>query len=231
MMAPVIEPPCPVVGVLAALEPELGSLPQGATPGSAALGIPILNRKFEAGTLLLATCGVGKVQAAHGAAALIGGGAEAVLVVGTCGGLSGGTEVGSLVHCQTAFQADLAIREGRQVEPDPELLHLWRSVAAGPAGWFLTADRPVLTAWRRLRLARAFRGICVADMETAAAAAVAVRARVPWAALRAVSDRAGPGSARSFRDQLPRVGGLAADTVPDFAVSDRVGDGSALSVS
>jgi hypothetical protein len=89
----------------------------------------------------------------------------------------------------------------------------WREVASGPEGWFLTADRPVLSLWRRLRLARAFAGPCVAEMETAAAAAVAVQAGVPWAALRTVTDRATLGGIASFRRHYPTCASLAADTV------------------
>ena len=83
-----------------------------------------------------------------------------------------------------------------------------------PAGWFLTADRPVLSLWRRLRLARAFAGPAVADMETAAVAAVASAAGVPWAALRAVTDGATGLGAASFQLHYPRQAGRAADTVP-----------------
>ena len=67
---------------------------------------------------------------------------------------------------------------------------------------------------RRARLARAFTGDAVADMETAAVAAVAARAGVPWAALRAVTDRAGTGTAIMFRRNFPAQAGRAADSVP-----------------
>ena len=94
-----------------------------------------------------------------------------------------------------------------------------REDVEGPEGWFLTADRPVINPWRRLRLARAFAGPCVADMETAAAAAVAARAGVPWAALRAVTDVpgwTGPVGSGSFRKHFPTQAGRAADSVPDL---------------
>jgi nucleoside phosphorylase len=80
----------------------------------------------------------------------------------------------------------------------------------------------VLSPWRRLRLARAFAGNCVADMETAAAASVAARAGVPWAALRAVTDVASLFSAASFRRNYPTQAGRAADTL--FALSRRVAE-------
>ncbi len=88
------------------------------------------------------------------------------------------------------------------------------AVEQGRSGWFLTADRPVLSLWRRLRLARAFQGDCVADMETAAAARVARRAGVPWAALRAVTDGATEGGILEFRRNFALQAGRAAATLP-----------------
>src|SRR6185503_13476825 len=114
---------------------------------------------------------------------------------------------GALLHCTRAVQADLAVREGREVESSAELRRLWRAVAPGEEGWFVTADRPVLSPWRRLRLARAFAGPCVADMETAAAAAVASLAGTPWAALRGGAE---------FRRFFPAQAGRAAATVPEL---------------
>jgi nucleoside phosphorylase len=84
----------------------------------------------------------------------------------------------------------------------------------GHTGVLLTADRPVLSPWRRLRLQRHFRGACGADMETAAAAAVASAAGRPWAALRAVTDRAGFLGGRDFRRHFSRQAARAADSVP-----------------
>jgi nucleoside phosphorylase len=146
---------------------------------------------------------------------LIGAGATAgLLVVGVCGGLRQFLTPGSLVHCLTAVQADFAVRADREHASDPDLRAAWEAVAPGHTGWFLTADRPVLNLWRRLRLARAFTGPCVADMETAAAAAVASRSGIPWAALRAVTDRGTGAGLASFRAHFPVQAGRAADTVP-----------------
>jgi nucleoside phosphorylase len=121
---------------------------------------------------------------------------------------------GTLVHCTRAAQTDFVRREGREVDSDAALRALWREVAPGSEGWFLTADRPVLSLWRRVRLARAFAGPCVADMETAAAGAVATFAGVPWAALRAVTDRSTEGGHFAFRANFASQAGRCADTVP-----------------
>lgn len=204
------------LGVLCALPGELGSLRRAATATRAVLGLEFLELEVAGRRVLACAGGVGKAAAAGAAAALLGEGARGLLVVGTCGGLRRGLVTGTLVHCRVAFQADLAVREARQFESRAAWRAAWRAVAPGPEGWFLTADRPVLTPWRRLRLARAFAGPCVADMETAAAAAVAARAGLPWAALRAVTDGAGIGTARAFRRNYPTQAGRAADSVVEL---------------
>lgn len=212
--------PGQTVGVLAALPRELGTLAERVAGRRQVAGQEVLELHGvdPAGPVLACVAGVGKARGAHGAAALLAAGVDrALLVVGTCGGLRRHLGPGTLVHCTTAVQADLAVREDREVAADAGLRAAWSGVAPGESGWFLTADRPVLTPWRRLRLARAFAGPCVADMETAAAAAVAARAEVPWAALRAVTDVpgwAGPLGAASFRKHFPTQAGRAADSVP-----------------
>lgn len=200
------------IGLLSALPGELGSHLDG-DQGDVRSGIRILPRVVGGVPVLAAVSGVGKVAAAHAAGVLLGEGARGLLVVGTCGALARGLAPGDLFHCTTAFQVDLAVREGRQVVPDPAWLKAWQAVSPAAEGWFLTADRPVVTPWRRLRLARAFRGPCVAEMETGAVGAVAAAAGVPWAALRVVTDLAGPGTRLRFRQNYPTMGGRPADTL------------------
>ena len=205
----------PCFGVLAALVGELGELRGRATARRTLAGVSLSECELPGGaSLLLCVSGVGKVRAAAGATALIAAGAgRGLLVVGLAGGLRRGMGPGDLVHCDRAVQADSALTEDRCFSADPALLQAWQAAAPGRTGWFLTADRPVLNPFRRLRLGRAFLGPCVADMETAAVAAVAARAGVPWAALRVVSDLAGFGAGRSFRKHFPHMSGLAADTL------------------
>ena len=205
-------------GVLCALPEELGVLGERVTARRERQGLELLELQ-ELG-VLACVAGVGKVSAARAATLLLGEGVERLLVVGVCGGLRRHLDPGTLVHCSRAAQVDLAVREGREATADGALTEAWREVAPGPLGWFLTADRPVLSSWRRLRLGRAYPGDCVADMETAAAAAVAEAAGVPWAALRAVTDRAGAGTPASFREHFPVQAGRAAGSVP--ALLDRL---------
>lgn len=200
--------------MLCALPEELGSLVERARGRRTLTGLEILEVELAGCEVLACVGGVGKVHAARAAALLIAAGAtRRLLVVGVCGGLRRSLAPGTLVHCTRAVQADLALREGREVDADPSLRDAWGRTAPGPQGWFVTADRPALSLWRRLRLARAFVGPCVADMETAAAAAVAQAAGVPWAALRAVTDGLAPGGVRAFHEHYPGQAGRAADTV------------------
>lgn len=207
-------PGTPAYGLLCALPQELGGLEERAVRGWTLHGLDVCELELAGQRVLATVSGVGKVRAARGATTLIHAGAlRGLLVVGTCGSLQRALGPGALVHCARAVQADFALREDREVEPDAALLEAWSRTVEGPRGWFLTADRPALGLWRRLRLRRAWESACVVDMETAAVAAVASRAGVPWAALRAVTDGMGPGGVSSFRKHFPEQAGRAARTV------------------
>lgn len=196
---------------------ELGSLRSAQTGQRTHLGLELLELELAGEHVLASVAGIGKVRAAQGASLLLAEGAtRGLLVVGVCGGLRRALVPGTLVHCTRAVQADFAVRADRQFNADEALRSAWRSIAPGPEGWFLTADRPVLSLWRRLRLSRAFLGPCVADMETAAAAAVADRAGVPWAALRAVTDPATAAGLASFHLHFSSQAGRCADTVAEL---------------
>jgi adenosylhomocysteine nucleosidase len=200
-----------------ALREELGSLAERAVRRRERLGLSLCEIDLGGQPLIACVGGVGKVNAARAAAALVAEGAtRAILVVGVCGALRSRLVPGTLVHCTRAVQTDLSPIEGREAYADRALREAWREVAPGPEGWFLTADRPVLSLWRRLRLVRAFAGDCVADMETAAAARVAHGAGVPWAALRAVTDQATGFALAQFKLHYGAQAGRCADSVPDL---------------
>lgn len=201
------------IGVLSALVPELGAWNEGQDR-IRDQGLELIRSRAAGGEVVACAAGVGKVAAAQGAAVLLAQGIGSLWIVGTCGGLRAALPPGTLVHCSTAIQADLAVRDGRASTPDQDLQELWGAVEAGTLATFLTADRPVLSPWRRFKLRRAWPGLCVADMETAAAAAVAAKAGIPWAAARTVTDSAGYGAGRTFQRNLQQMAGRAADTLP-----------------
>ncbi len=201
-------------GLISALPAELGSWGGRGEVVAQAGGFEIRRSAHEGDEVFTCVCGVGKVSAALAAQALIHAGAQrGILVVGTCGALTRGVEAGALVHCGVAVQADLALEGGHAVRPAPSLLEAWEGVVEGPRVGFLTADRAVMSPWRRWRARRRVPGPCVAEMETAAIGAAAEAFGVPWAALRAVTDHAGWGSHQAFRKRYPVQAGRAADTV------------------
>ena len=238
----------PAVGLIAALPEELGSFRTGGRAKGRRLGVSVREHGLETfdGRLLTALSGVGKVAAAHAAAALIEAGAGTLLVVGTCGGLRPGDAEGTLVFATRCIQWDLGVRAGRESIPDAGLTRCWREVVpSARPGVFLTADRAAIRWIDRARRARAFRfgeriaphlhvdenETIVADMETAAIGAVAERAGVPFAALRVVSDTAaGPWRALSGRivgrksvretlvQNLGRFGGRPAESVAELLI-------------
>ena len=162
------------VGILGALPGELGSWAGLGESLSSEAGLEL--RRVSSGGQEVLTCvaGVGKVAAARAAEALIRAGARrALLIVGTCGALERSIPSGALVHCKEAVQADLGVREGRVSTPDAAWSEAWRGVAQGVEAVFLTSDRAIFSPWRRWRARRACAGPCVAEMETAAAAACA----------------------------------------------------------
>jgi len=203
------------VGILCALPEELGELRDFRVGVREGHGLEILELSIEGVEALACVGGVGKVLAARAATRLITEGAErALLCVGVCGGLKRDMPAGTLVHCERAVQSDSAIRQTREVTPEPVLLEAWSEVVPGRRGFFLTADRPAISPWRRMRLARAYLGSPVADMETASAALVARSSGVPWAALRAVTDGVWRGGSTAFKEHYPAQAGRAADTIP-----------------
>ncbi|QDV06780.1 5'-methylthioadenosine/S-adenosylhomocysteine nucleosidase [Planctomycetes bacterium Poly30] len=245
------------VGVLAALPGELGDfLPSPGQPGHGAraeLGVEIHAPRLDGCPIeVLSACsGVGKVASAHAALALISAGAEALFVVGTCGGLAPSHGVGRFVHLLEAVQWDLSVRDGRESLAARELWEPWMAACPGLAGLALTADRPALRWISRLRRARAVRSrgqvesgsppgkegglVPVADMETAAVGAVASRSGVPWAALRVISDAqrsllhraTGRGrTASSFHLHYPVQAGRAAASLVSLLAPD-LGDSNA----
>jgi len=212
------------IGVLCALPAELGAWAGQGELVSSEGGMEL--RRLTVGEDLVLTCvgGVGKVAAARAAEALIRSGAvRALLIVGTCGSLDRSLAAGDLVHCSLAVQADLGVREGRESAPDSALMAAWEAAVPGPRAVYLTSDRAIFSPWRRFMALRGRSGPCVAEMETAAAAACAAAWGVPWVALRAVTDSAGRGALEAFKKRYPVEAGRAADSVTGLLALIRAG--------
>lgn len=168
--------------------------------------------------VLLAACGIGKVNAAALTQALLGGGALAVVFTGVAGGVDPALRVGDLVVARDALQHDvdvtpLGYAEGQVPgEPplwvaDPGLRDLVAAVAAEVAdaegvrsivGRVASGDTFVADPVRVAVLRERFGASC-AEMEGAAVAQVCARWGVPWSIVRSVSDTADHDASVDFR--------------------------------
>ena len=153
-----------------------------------------LRRLVRAGArdLSVTQSGPGAERAAHHASAALAAGATALVSWGLAGGVDPSLGPGTLVVPRRVRAPD-----GTAYTTDAE----WRAVIAAALypeltlcdGDLLCVAEPLAT--RAAKSAAAALGVAAVDMESAAVAAVAARARVPFVALRAVVDTA--------RDVLP----------------------------
>lgn len=237
LVRPSAERPLAVIG---AMEEEVGELVALATRADPAAGTASASRAgpaesgdpaeegegpfrwhrgvIEGVPLLLAACGIGKVNAAALTQALLGRGASAVLFSGVAGGVDPDLRVGDLVVAHDALQHDVDVTalgyEPAQVpgEPpvwaaDPALRDLVAAAAAEVAaeegvrlvvGRVVSGDTFVADPGRVAALRERFGATC-AEMEGAAVAQVCARWGVPWAIVRSVSDTADHDASVDFR--------------------------------
>ena len=188
------------IGIICAMEEELA---------------PFVALRDE--RLLLIKSGVGKVNAAIATLEAIQRGAEQVLVVGVAGAVNPALKTGDVVIAKCAIQYDVdatalgyklseipfALRsrwnaDPRLVEGLLESAHVLDIRTYG--GCILTADRFVANAEEVVRLRRDFNGACL-DMETAAVAQTC-DGKIPWAALRVITDGADERGPQDFAQFL-----------------------------
>jgi len=208
------------LAVIGAMEEEIAPLRAAALdPVEAGEGPYRWHRATLDGVpVLLAACGIGKVNAAALTQALLGGGAAAVVFTGVAGGVDPDLRVGDLVVAHDALQHDVDVTplgyEQGQVpgEPtvwlaDPALRDLVASIAAEVAevegvrslvGRVASGDTFVADPSRVIDLRRRFAASC-AEMEGAAVAQVCARWGVPWSIVRSVSDTADHDAGVDFR--------------------------------
>lgn len=128
--------------------------------------------------------------------------AKALISFGICGGLAPDLSPGALLVAEAVIEPS-----GERLETDAR----WRAVLTESLGiaaaTFAGVDTPLTDPAGKARL-RAASGAAVVDMETHIAARVAARFRLPFAALRAVTD--------SARHELPHA--AATSMRPDGSV-------------
>jgi adenosylhomocysteine nucleosidase len=143
--------------------------------------------------------GVGKVEAATSAtAAALAVKPSAVVSVGTCGAIAETLQPGDVLLGERVLQWDFALHHDVMVHSAPELMARVEAVAGCRRGVLASGDYPVSDDHARAELRARFQADAV-DMESAAIGRVAQRLGLPFLAVRAVSDHAGPGSHAQFQ--------------------------------
>ena len=134
--------------------------------------------------------GVGPLRARLAAASLLRGGAGALVSWGTAGGLEPGLCSGSLVLPEGVVAPDLSVFESDGSWRERLSRRLRGRLEIHAAG-LASCPNPVTGPAERIELRRRT-GAAAVDMESAAVAAAARRAGVPFLAVRVVADPLGP---------------------------------------
>ena len=204
--------------ILAALPEEADALFSGE---GECVGGPFAERRLAIARhdLVIATCGLGKVNAAL-CAGMLAADADLLLMSGTCGSLGAGPGAywiaEALQHDYGANQPGL-FRRYRAGE--------WPIGEAGEAHFPAMADPGLGLPHARIASGDSFvacadaaadlaaLGAALVDMEVGAVAQVAARLGLPWAAIKVVTDEANDDSAGDFHANLVRAARTAAREV------------------
>jgi len=159
--------------------------------------------------LIVVRSGMGSKNASAASRWLIGEGVSGLTVSGVSGGLSPDLAPGDLVLADSVIEDD-----GNPIEETREVSSACADMAYGglmdrrlPAyrGPILTVQRPVLSAGEKHALFAKTRALAV-DMESAAVAAAAGNAGLPFLAFRSVCDAAGRSIPEDFLDFVNQEG-------------------------
>ncbi|MDR1512970.1 MAG: 5'-methylthioadenosine/adenosylhomocysteine nucleosidase [Propionibacteriaceae bacterium] len=231
------------IGVQVALEAEAAGVVaalEGART-TVRCGRALTSGRLGGREVVVAVSGIGKVAAAV-TATLLAGEVEALLVVGTSGGLGAGVDPGDVVVATALLQHDLDARPlfGRWVQPDlgesrfaPTPAVTWALLAAADevvaahpgaptpggrpprrqAGLIVSGDAFVNSHEAARRLRQDLPDALACDMESAAVAQVCAMAALPFGVVRTISDRANGQAAVDFGKFLSVAAGLHRDLV------------------
>ena len=210
----------PDVGLIGAMPEELERLEALAADARRVRVGPfeLVHGRLEGWRVVMATCGIGKVNAAALTQALAERGVGRVIVTGVAGGVDPTLAVGDLVVSRDALQHDVDVTglgyapaevpgEPRVWEADPLLcdaaLAAAREVAAAAGvrallGRVASGDVFVADPGRVAQLRERFEASC-AEMEGAAVAQVCARWGLPWVVVRSISDTADHAAEVDFR--------------------------------
>jgi adenosylhomocysteine nucleosidase len=209
-------------GVIGAMAEEVRALVGSLEdPSATARGPFVLHAgRLEGSNVIVAECGIGKVNAAALTQVLIDAGADAVIFTGVAGATHGDLAVGDVVVSTDAVQHDVDVTalgyapgevpvDGIAWAADPALIEAAVSAAReaaaadDPAGAVVTGrivsgDRFIASADAAAWLRETFGAAC-AEMEGAAVAQVCAKWTIPFVIVRSISDTADQDAHTEFR--------------------------------
>lgn len=186
-----------------------------------------LDGRLEGHRVLLAECGIGKVNAAALTQALLGAGATRLVFTGVAGAVHPDLNVGDVVVGSEAVQHDVDVTglgyqpgevpgSGKVWQADPQLVAAAHAAAAEldvkvMVGRVASGDLFVADAEATARLREKFGALCT-EMEGAAVAQVCHRWGVPFVIVRSISDSADHSANVDFR-AFTQIAAATADKV------------------
>ncbi|WP_374928698.1 5'-methylthioadenosine/adenosylhomocysteine nucleosidase [Kytococcus sedentarius] len=187
----------------------------GEASAETVLGQEVVTGRLEGADVAVLRCGVGKVNAALGAAALRTVGVDRIVFTGVAGGLAPEVGIGDVVVADDVVQHDVDVtalgRAPGELLGEPATwvadagLRAACERAAGQVvdgaavhtGRIASGDQFIASVVQRGRIVEQF-GALAAEMEGAAMAQACARMGVPWAVVRSISDSADAGAVTDF---------------------------------
>lgn len=220
-----------MIGIIGAMPEEIGnlldamhtSLAQQRGPFTLHIG------RLEGKGVIVAQCGIGKVNAAALTQVLIHQGISQLIFTGVAGGLARGLNVGDIVVSTDCVQHDLDVTAlGYQAGEIPGEDFSWPADetlqrlalesarklndVSAVAGRVLSGDQFINSTQKQAFLRDSFAGAC-AEMEGASVAQVCAKWQIPFVIIRSISDIADNDAKVDFREFTPLAAARAGQVV------------------
>lgn len=222
-------------GIIGAMEEEVRLILEGARDVKAK---ELASMLFYSGTIqgqpvVVVKCGVGKVNAAACAQAIISVfGADRVILTGVAGAVDENLDIGDVVVSSDCVQYDvdasalgyepgqICFTDLKFFKADERLVEATLAAAAAlnvrcVEGRILTGDKFITDSSGLAALRKVFGGSCI-EMEGAAVAHVCVLNKVPFVIIRSISDRADHSAAVDFKKFVERSAAVSSSIVREI---------------